>query len=233
MLRLMQSEALAYLKSGLLMPMSGRLKRGNGVRSEFGVVFVPGMGAHESQFLEMAKALGDEADFFDAFDYFSLKHPRTLARELHDHLERVTERCERFLLVGHSLGGILARMVLSQETAPKGVAGFVSICAPLHGTWRSKLALHPGLRALMPDSEMMRELFAATHRLDRWKGSVLTIGARYDQFITPWDSAFLDGHDRLELVDVAHTGALFDERVHRAVAELARRTSAACPSTST
>jgi hypothetical protein len=116
-------------------------------------------------------------------------------------------------------------MVLQREDAPRGVAGFVSICAPLHGTWRSKLVPYPALRALLPNGDVVRELLAGAHRLERWKGNVLTIGSRWDQFITPYDSAFLDGHDKLELTDVAHTGSLFDERVHRAVIDVARRAS--------
>jgi pimeloyl-ACP methyl ester carboxylesterase len=224
-LRLMQTEALAYLRLGLLIPGRGRLNRGSGARAGFGVVFIPGVGANETQFLGMASALRDEAEYFDAFDYSSLKHPRRIADDLFDHLERVADRCERYLVVGHSLGGFLGRIVLQRDTAPRGVAGFASICAPLHGTWRCKLAPHPGLRALLPDSELLQELLAGAHRLERWKGNVLAIGARYDQFISPWDSAFLTGHERLELPDVAHTGSLFDRRVHRAIADLARRAS--------
>jgi pimeloyl-ACP methyl ester carboxylesterase len=220
-LRLMQNEALAYLKLGLEMQSGRRLMRG--VRAEFGVVFVPGVGANETQFVEMAHSLRDDAEHFDAFDYFSLRNPKTIADDLYQFLE--AQPCERFVLVGHSLGGLLARMALQRDRPPRGVAGFISICAPLHGTWRSKFVPHPALRALSPDGEVVRELMASAHRLDRWKGRVLTIGARWDQFITPWDSAFLDGHDRLELEDVAHAGSLFDPRVHSAVINLVRRAS--------
>src|SRR5687768_2306420 len=161
----MQTEALAYLKLGLLMPGGRRLMRGNGSRAEFGVVFVPGVGANETQFLNMAQALREDAEYFDAFDYFSFRHPRTIADRLHDHLERTSERCERYLVIGHSLGGLLARMVLQREDAPRGIAGFVSICAPLHGTWRSRLLPHPALRALLPDGDVVRDLLTSARRL--------------------------------------------------------------------
>src|SRR5687768_11022569 len=176
----MQNEALAYLKLGLLMPGGRRLVRGNGSRAQAGVVFVPGVGANETQFVSMAHTLREEAEYFDAFDYFSLRHPSTIADELRDHLERTADRCERYLVIGHSLGGLLARMVLQRETPPRGVAGFVSICAPLHGTWRSRLAPHPALRALLPDGDVVRDLLTGAHRLGRWKGNILAIGARWD-----------------------------------------------------
>src|SRR5688572_26545506 len=171
----MQSEALAYLKLGLL--KSGRRLVRSSARAEFGVVFVPGVGADETQFVEMARSLREEAELFDAFDYSSLRHPQRIAEELFSHLEQVADRCERYLLVGHSLGGVLSRIVMQREIAPRGIAGFVSICAPLHGTWRCRLAPHPGLRSLIPDSDLMQELLAGSHRLDRWKGNILSIGA--------------------------------------------------------
>lgn len=226
MIRLLTDEALAYLRLGLLMPSRSRLLDRNRRASRFGIVFVPGVGANASQFSAFERSVLEEADYFDAFEYSSLRHPKKLAAELHRFLEGVSTRCERYLVIGHSLGGLLLRMVLQSERPPSGVAGYVSICAPLWGTWRSKLALSPGLRALRPDSPLMAEIFSTSHRLDRWKGNVLTVGARYDQFIHPYTSAFLDGHDRLELLEAAHAGSLFDPRVHDALTHLARRLSA-------
>ncbi len=170
MLRLLRSEALAYLRLGLLLPSRGRLAQNNGSRAEFGVIFVPGVGANGSHFINLARALAEESPHFEAFEYFSLKHPRRIADALSTYLEDVARRVERYLLVGHSLGGLLGRMVLQQEQPPPGLGGFVSLCAPLHGTWRSKLAPHPGLRSLRPDGALMEELRAGAHRLDRWRG---------------------------------------------------------------
>lgn len=226
MIRILTDEALAYLRLGLLMPSRSRLLGKNGHQAKFGIVFVPGVGANASQFSALERSVLEEADFFDAFEYFSLRHPRKIAGELHRFLEEVSRRCERYLVIGHSLGGLLLRMVLQSEQPPPGVAGYVSICAPLCGTWRSKLAPSAGLRALRPDSPLMQELDATRHRLDRWKGQVLTVGARYDQFIHPHTSAFIDGHDRLELDRAAHAGSLFDPRLHHALTHFARRLSA-------
>src|SRR5688572_5609866 len=110
----MRSEALAYLRLGLMLP-GQRLERGSGARSSFGILFVPGVGATESHFIPLARALNEEAECFDVFDYSSLRHPRQVALLLHRHLEEMSERCARFLVVGHSLGGVLARMALQEE----------------------------------------------------------------------------------------------------------------------
>ncbi len=53
--------------------------------------------------------------------------------------------------------------------------------------------------------------------------TVLTIGARRDQFIKPYGSAFLEGHPQLLLEDVAHAGSLFDARAHETFVGLAGR----------
>jgi pimeloyl-ACP methyl ester carboxylesterase len=223
-LRLLTDEALAYLKLGLLMPARSRLGRRNATRSELGVVFIPGVGANGSQFLMLEEALSEETDHFTAFEYTSLRSIETLAAGLAEHIETVARRCERVMLVGHSLGGVLGRIVLQREVPPPNVVAFASICAPLHGTWRSKL-LPPPLRSLAPDGVLMQSLFAHADRMNRWRGKIVTIGARHDQFIDPHTSALLDGHEQLLLEDVAHAGSLFDRRVHGTIAALARRAS--------
>lgn len=222
--KLIASEALAYLRSGLLAG-GGRdaiIERGSR-RPELGVYFIPGFGANLSQLLPIKQALEGEVDWFDGFDYRADRPATVLAGDLLDAIEDAAESCPRILVIGHSLGGLLARIALQSVTPPKAIAGFVSICAPLHGTWRSRLAPIPELRALSPDGPVIAELGFTRHRLRAFAGQILTIGARFDSFIAPFESAFIDDEERLCLDDVGHVGSLFDERVHRAVIALARR----------
>ena len=222
-LGLVKNEALSYLRLGLLAPVAGRLPANETSTAKLGVLFVPGVGANGSQFLSMRRALEPQVRWFDSFEYSSLGDLRRIAQRLKSHLGQTASRCERLVVVGHSLGGFLLQLALSAEDAPDHVAGFASICAPLHGTWRSRLAPHPGLRALRPDSELLADIGRRRHRLSRLEGRLLTVGARHDQFIEPHTSAFLDGAESLELSDVAHAGSLFDDRVHQAVARLVER----------
>lgn len=222
--RILAAEARAYVSCALLAPGGARSVRERGREApELGVLFVPGVGANASQFSRVKLALQDTAEWFDAFEYTSLSDPRSITRDLRAYIDRAAQRCARILLVGHSMGGLLSRVVLQQAEAPPAIVGFVSICSPLHGTWRSKLAPNPRLRAMAPDSGFIREVIDGAGRLDRLRGSVLAIGARHDQFITPFDSAFLDGHDRLCLDDTGHVASLFDPRVLEAITALAER----------
>jgi pimeloyl-ACP methyl ester carboxylesterase len=220
---LVRREAAAYVRSGLLAASGTRGILSNRGSSEFGVVFVPGVGANATQFGALKEALDEDVRWFDAFEYWSVTHPKRITEALRAHLLDVSARCGRVLAIGHSLGGLLLRMALQADPAPACVSGFVSICAPLHGTWRSRLALAPGLRALSPDGALLREVYSTADRLNRLKGSVLAVGVLMDSFVSPAESAFIDGHARLLLEDVGHVGALFDRRVHQAVVNLARQ----------
>jgi pimeloyl-ACP methyl ester carboxylesterase len=223
--RLISREARAYLRSGWLAPTGpDRVRRCDG-QGRLGALFVSGVGANASQFADLMESLEGACDWFDAFEYTSLAHPQRIARALAEHIETASSKCDRIIAIGHSLGGLLLRMVLQSETPPEKIAGFVSICAPLHGTFRARLAPNPFLRQLAPDGPIVTELLSTTHRLERLRGATLAIGARWDQFVTPYESAFIDGHDRLLLDDAGHVAALFDSRVHAAIVELARRIS--------
>lgn len=226
MFTLFRDEALAYMRLGLLAPGGRRVVRRDRGKADVGVLFVPGVGANGSQFWSMRQALAEQAQWFDAFEYSWLADPRRLAEQLHGAIERVGDRCDYLVVVGHSLGGFLSRLVLQGDAPPKRVAGFAAICSPLHGTWRSKLAPSSGLRSLRPDSPLMQEVVRTSHRLKRLDGALLSVAARRDQFIQPYDSALLPGAEQLLLEDVAHAGSLFDPRVHRGVADLVERVRA-------
>lgn len=218
MLKLVSLEAQAYLKLGLLSPAKRRVLQASRGRPRAGVLFVPGVGANGSQFLKLKRALEPHAQWFGAFEYFSLRHPRKVAADLEDYVAKIAPDMDRLVLVGHSLGGLLSSMVLQAEQPPANLWGWVSICAPLHGTWRSRLAPMPGLRALAPDGPLITEVLRSRSRLERLDGRILTVGARRDQMIQPHTSAFLEGYATLQLYHVAHAGSLLDPQVHRAVA---------------
>lgn len=226
--RILRSEALAYLKSTFAPKAEawrrvGQSELDPSAQAGFGVLFVPGVGATSAQFSGLRRTLLPHADVFLPFDYSSLAHPRIIARDLARTIEAHRFRCPRILAIGHSLGGLLLRMVLQSDDPPPSVVGWVSISAPLHGTRRSRLAPTPSLRTLHPETPLIEEVNSGVHRLKRLDGRILTIGTRSDLFIEPWSSAFLDEHEKMELDDVGHVGLLFDARVHAAIARFAER----------
>jgi triacylglycerol lipase len=219
--RVIAGEALAYVRSGWYAAHRSS-RRPAPSQADLGVLFVHGLGASSTQFRALERSLGSAADHLDVFEYGSFDRFDRVLAGLALHVARSPAR--RLIVIGHSLGGLLLRMLLQSPEPPPGVAGFVSICAPLSGTTRAKLAAwHGDLRSISPESRLIRDLEQGRTRLDRWSGSILTIGSTRDHFVTPSESAFLDGHAVLRLDDCGHVGSLFDPRVHHAVRELIAR----------
>lgn len=223
MLRLIRREAWAYLQLGL----SGEARRAEGAElgDDLAVLFVHGVAGRISQFHQIRSVLERTgAQRFEGFSYRSHRPLRQLGAELGDQLDRLCSSNERVLLVGHSLGGVLGRIALQLEpTRGRRLAGWVSICSPLHGTRRSRFALTPSLRALAPSSELVGWLQSTSDHLRPLLPTTLCVGARRDALVSPTDSAFLDGAERMELVEAAHASSLFDVAVAERVGHLARR----------
>ncbi len=221
--RIAAKEAIAYAKSGVLQTLRRPVRKSNGHVPELGVLFVHGVGSSPSQFRALRLSLDDHVHFFDAFEYRTWTDLERTAGALAEHIGTLESRCDRLVLIGHSLGGVLSRIVLQAEQPPQNVAGFVSICAPLAGTRVSRLAPNRSLRALRPSSALIQQLEATADRLDRLQGAVLSVGATRDHFVSPSTSAFLDGHDALRLDHAGHVSSLFEAEVHGAVRQLILR----------
>ena len=210
-------EAAAYAKTGLLAAVAKNRRSEGKNHGEFGVLFVHGLAANATQFHSLRRALEPELRCFDEFEY-GLRAPiPELAARLENHVHALSARYTRILLIGHSLGGLLATIVVQSERPPPQIAGLVSICAPLHGTQRSKLAPKTSLALLAPGSPLIAELQRTRDRLEPYRGRILTISAKRDAFVVPSDSARLDAHEHLEFEHVGHVATLFDAEVQSAV----------------
>lgn len=220
--RVFWGETLAYAKTGLLASVQAEVRMNAEHETDFGVLFVPGLGASPTQFATLKDRLAQEIEWFDSFNYSGLEGVPPIAARLGEHIRKAESRCEKLLVIGHSLGGLLLRVVLQSEEKHPNVKGFVSICAPLFGAAQAAWAPIPELRALKPESTLFRELESSEHRLARLKEGILTISAKLDHFVAPHENALLRNYKHLVLEDVGHVGSLFAPRVHEEIAKLAR-----------
>ncbi|MBD9723090.1 alpha/beta fold hydrolase [Streptomyces caniscabiei] len=130
---------------------------------------------------------------------------RAAADLLGQHIEDICERTgqERVDVVGHSLGGLIARYYVQRLGGDHRVRTLVTLGTPHGGTRAVPLAdAHPIVRQMRPDSEVMRELRepapgCRTHFVAFWSD--------FDHVMTPPESACVD-HPDLMAQNIRVTG---------------------------
>jgi pimeloyl-ACP methyl ester carboxylesterase len=82
------------------------------------------------------------------------------ARDLGEHIERICEQTghERVHVVGHSLGGLIARYHVQRQAGDTRVESLVTLGTPHSGSLLAHLAPTPLIRQLRPASPVLREL---------------------------------------------------------------------------
>ncbi len=152
---------------------------------------------------------------------------RDAARELHDHVERLCEAtgADKVHIVGHSLGGVIARYFVQRMGGSARVDTLVTLGSPHAGTLGAYLIPTALGRQLRPGSPLLTELEepapGCTTRF-------LVVWSRMDQMVVPQRNARLQRPDldvaQLELHDVGHLALPVDRRVVRWVVDaLCRR----------
>jgi triacylglycerol lipase len=112
-------------------------------------------------------------------------------------------------LVGHSMGGIIARNYLQIRGGAQKVDCCVLIAAPNGGSRLAALALSPLATILMPGSELLQRLAAAPMPS---AARVTTIYSRHDNIVLPPESAHLNGAENIELTGIGHSTLLYHPR---------------------
>nr|BFD83138.1 alpha/beta fold hydrolase [Streptomyces sp. Xyl84] len=143
---------------------------------------------------------------------------RTAAELLGRHIEEICERTgsERVDVVGHSLGGLIARYYVQRLGGDARIRTLVTLGTPHAGTRVAPLAnAHPIVRQMRPGSELIEELSGPapgcrTHFVSFWSD--------LDHLMDPLESACIEHPDlRAENIRVSGIGHLALP-VHPAVA---------------
>lgn len=114
-------------------------------------------------------------------------------------------------LVGHSLGGVAARLWLKQSDGARYVRRFVSLAAPHGGTSLYRLA-PPRLRAALdPRGGSVARLAQGPEPVP-----TVVIRARWDHQVLPHTRATIPGVPEI-VVDAGHNGVLWSKDAHDAV----------------
>ncbi|HVL83325.1 MAG TPA: alpha/beta fold hydrolase [Pseudonocardia sp.] len=151
---------------------------------------------------------------------------RTAAHELRGHVERLRELtgADRVHIVGHSLGGVIARYYVQRLGGHRTVDTLVTLGSPHRGTSTAYLLPTRLARQLRPGSDVVAELAEPARGCTT---RFLAVWSRMDQLVVPQRNARLTHPDlhveQLELHDVGHLSLPIDPRtVHWVATALAR-----------
>lgn len=151
---------------------------------------------------------------------------RSAARELGREVERICEAtsAEQVHVVGHSLGGLIARYYVQRLGGDARVHTLVTLGTPHKGTMTAYLLPTPVLRQLRPDSDVVAELAAPSPGC---RTRFVAVWSKLDEFVVPQRHARLDHPDLLvthhQLSDVGHLALPVDSRaVHTVASTLAQ-----------
>ena len=129
---------------------------------------------------------------------------------------RIYLKVEKVQLVGHSMGGIIARNYVQNRGGAAYVSGMVTLGTPHHGSKLAPFALSPMGKMLLPGSTFLSE-FNATPWPEA--SQAVSIYTRYDNIVLPAESAVMAGAATVELDGMGHTSLLFHPRSLQAVVD--------------
>lgn len=148
---------------------------------------------------------------------------RTAARRLEQLVEQTCEQTgyERVHIVGHSLGGLVARYYVQRMGGDARVHTLCTLGTPHSGTHAAHLMPSPLVRQLRPGSELMTEL---EQPAPRSRTRFVSFWSDLDQMIVPQRSARLSHPDltvrNVLLRGTGHMSMTFDRRVIHEIAGL-------------
>jgi pimeloyl-ACP methyl ester carboxylesterase len=143
------------------------------------------------------------------------------AGHLGAHIERICERTghDRVHVVGHSLGGLIARYHVQRQGGDRRVGSLVTLGTPHEGSVLAHLVPTPLIRQLRPGSPVLREL---AEPAPDCRTRITAIYSDFDQMVLPTTSGRCDHPDlAARNVRVHSVGHMSLPRHRRVVDEVA------------
>lgn len=145
-----------------------------------------------------------------------------LAEQLKEKVEEVYEACGRtkVILIGHSMGGLIARYYVSRLGGSQRVEKVISLGTPHHGTKLWTFALGPCALQMRPGSPFLHSL--ETDPANTSAVPVVSLYSDFDEIVIPAESSHLEGDHSLNvpLEALGHIAYLYNRRVYRKIQEV-------------
>lgn len=127
---------------------------------------------------------------------------------------RVATGAERVLLIGHSMGGLVARAYL-RRFGGRRVARLITLGTPHHGSVLAYLFPGRSLAQLRPRNAWLAELNGADVTASV---PITSVWSRHDSMVAPQASSVLERAQNVALVGIAHNALLTNREVRALVA---------------
>jgi len=215
--RLIAQEAAAFAAAGLLMPFGIRSprRRTPRARDQRTVVLVHGYLANRSTLFPLAAYLRLRGlKQILQFNYDSRAGVERGALGLRAFL-RQHVRGGRIDLVGHSLGGLVARVYVQELGGSRRVDRCVTLGTPHRGTYNSYWLWSRVGGELRPDSQLLARLGASRSAMQGVRFLSLIAGS--DNLVIP--RVFASHEQEIVIQDVGHLSMLFSPTVLRLVGD--------------
>lgn len=177
------------------------------------IIVVHGYAMNRANFFVLARRLGAAGlGPVLGFEYWSLGRTRSAALRLAEYVEevRAATGADTVDLIGHSMGGVVARYYVTLLGGDGKVANLVTLGSPHAGTDVSAIGLGAPAKELFANSTLIQRLEAAP-RPTRTRLTV--IWSRSDALVPAAKHARIDGVDEVLYDDLGHLSLLTDRRV--------------------
>lgn len=208
-LRAHTREALAFARQASLIHLDfGAVLPAETRPGDHVVVLLHGLFATAGVLRPLRKRIEVETGAHTAsFSYLPGPGVNRLAVELASLVKRLPEQTHLHL-VGHSLGGVVARYFVQELGGDPRVRQTLSLGSPFGGTEHARLMPAGAGRDISPGSAILERVVSAANR--HLHVPHFSISGADDQVVTGF--SHLPGAEHVELPDCGHNGLLYDAR---------------------
>ena len=160
------------------------------------------------------QALIDSVDLGPPFQSIDLAAD-TLDRKLRE-LEAF--KPSRIILIGHSMGGLVARACLQKRPCAL-IEQVFTLGTPHRGSLSALVLPFTNLIQMRPSSAWLKHLAGVEARYAGRPVPTTSIYSRHDNLVIPFKNGFLEGSVAVESADVGHLSLLFDTKICRDIAQ--------------
>ncbi len=144
-----------------------------------------------------------------------------LAEQVKEKVEAIQSETDasQVILIGHSMGGLVASYFCEYLAKPKQVARIITLGSPFKGTWSAALAYGQNGREMAPQSPFLVELLDKIHHT---AVPYFSVASKIDNLVIPWQSALINEdipNHNLIFEDYGHLRLLFSPVVVNQIVE--------------